>query len=126
MAKKSPSQRPASKSDDNWASPQSILNTIGKRQLSIASDEENRMHRELRNTPGTQENADHTRLITKPRKPFFGNIALILLALMPLLGGCVPMLIGTAAGVAAYEVNCYRWVETRYGWQKVWVCGKRR
>lgn len=38
------------------------------------------------------------------------------------LGGCAPLIVGTAAGVMVYRHECYRWVETANGLQRVWVC----
>ena len=50
-------------------------------------------------------------------------IAIFLLAGM--LGGCAPLIVGTAAGVIAYRHECYRWTDTPYGLQRVWVCNTK-
>jgi hypothetical protein len=38
------------------------------------------------------------------------------------LVNCAPLVVGGIAGVAVYHHECYRWIDTPIGKQRVWVC----
>jgi hypothetical protein len=52
-------------------------------------------------------------------------IIMALVATATSLASCAPLVIGGIAGVAVYRHECYRWIETPQGQQRVWICHGR-
>lgn len=48
-----------------WATPKGVMKNLGKRDLNIATPEENKKHKELVNTMGTRENIAHNKMLMR-------------------------------------------------------------